>query len=283
MKWLVILYVTVVFLFMFGCTDNGSNNEIEITSDSATTLDDFNDNNSQNVLGRVFGTYKVNQGMAGADVSWGGGDWYGYASDNGAKIISSDNDTLLDSAGTVVDDPAQIVKLMSDGKLYVILNCQGCIGEYWAGVGCDLVGDYQHPYIYDTLKVINHSAVYWDFSSLDSIRITMSGMGAALFFLESRAVKDKYTDPSLAWGFHGFSHDFDDIQMSPMATYSFAAADFKTDPGSAAADVTWDQAKTQISAFVFELDAELDDRLEIEIDKIEFIGLDTTVVFPFLK
>jgi hypothetical protein len=248
----------------------------------AITLDDFEDNNTQNVLGEVLGAYKV-ANMADTNVSilWGGGFWYSYASGNGAMVISSAGDTIINGPGTSEDNPNIIAKLMTAGKLYVQLNCQGLTGDYWAGVGCDLAGDYENPYLYDTSKY-NDNSVYWDFSSLDSVRITMRGKGAALFFLESKAVKDKFPSPDEAWGYHGFSENFGETMANSPSSYSYSVKDFKT-TSPEAATVTWDDAKNEISAFVVEVDTELDDWVEIEIDKIEFVGLDTTVAFPFIQ
>ena len=64
--------------------------------------------------------------------------------------------------------------------------------------------------------------------------------------------------------------------------YNFPVGNFIT-TSPEAAQVTWEDASKKISAFVIELDTENDDRLEVEIDEIEFFGLDTTKVFPFLQ
>ena len=282
MKWFAFVFTSCVFLLLFGCGDNGVSEHDVDPPMPAITLDNFDDNNTQNVLGEVFGAYKVaNMTDTNVSILWGGGFWWSYASGNGGLVISGAGDTIINGPGTSEDNPNIIAKLMTGGKLYVELNCQGLTGDYWAGVGCDLVGDYENPFIYDTSKY-NDNSVYWDFSSLDSVRIVMRGMGAVLCFLESKAVKDKFTNPDEAWGFHGFSHNFGETMADSPSSYSFSVKDFKT-TSPEAATVSWDDAKNEISAFVFELDTELDDRLEIEIDKIEFVGLDSTVVFPFLQ
>ena len=279
MKWPIFLCLIGVVFFIVACTDSGTNNEHDFSGpDTVIVLDNFDDNNSQNALGEALGAVKV-ANMTGADGSWGDGNWYAYASGNGGMVISSDNDTLVDSAGTSESDTVAMNKLMYDGKIYVVLNCQELTGDYWSGIGCDLCGDYEHPYIYDTLKT-GYDAIYWDLSSLDSVRVTMRGMGAVLFFFESKAVKDKFPSPDEAWGFHGFSHEFG-ATMTTVATHTFSVDEFTT-TSPEAATVAWADASQAISAFVFELNTELDDRLEIEIDKIEFIGLDTTVAFPFM-
>lgn len=283
MKWLVIVFMTGVILAMFGCTEKGTESTPPPDSSDAIILDNFDDNNAQNSLGETFGEYKVdNMNDADVNVSWGGGDWYAYASDNGAKVISSDGDTIIDGPGTVSENPDIISKLMSDGKLYVELNCQGCTGDYWSAVACDISGDLEHPYLYDSLIHEDDSSVYWDFSSLDSVKIKMRGTGAALFFFESRAVKLEFLTPDDAYGFHGFSHVFDTVMADTTSYYYFSAKDFVTTNNPFIIS-TWEEASKEISAFVIEVNTELDDRLEIEIDKIEFIGLDTNVVFPFLE
>jgi len=271
-------------LTMLGCTDE-TPNPFTIVPDTVRvmTLDDFEDGNAQNAIGALFGTYKVaNMGNPGAAVSWGGGYWYAYASENGGRVFSGAGDTIIDSAGTSQDDTLIIQKLMTGGKLYAELNCQGCTGIYYAGIGCVLAGDYSNAYMYDTLKDTTHGAIYWDFSSLDSVRIKMRGIGSILFFFESRAVKNKFLSPDEAWGFHGDSLNFGDVMADTASYYSFSVKNFKTF-STEAATVSWDEAKTGISSFVFELNTESDDRLEIEIDKIEFVGLDTNAVFPFIS
>ena len=282
MKWILSMFVTGAVLLMFGC-GNGVNEGDLDPPPAAITLDNFDDNNAQNVLGEELGAFKVaNMNDTNATILWGGGFWWSYASDNGGKVISSDGDILIDSIGTTEDSPTIIAKLMSDGALYVILNCQGCVGDYWAGVGCDLAGDFEIPYLYDSLDYPGDNSVYWDFTTLDSVRVKMRGIGAALFFLESKAVKNEFTNPDEAWGFHGFSHEFDSTMADNASYFSFSVKDFVT-TSPQANNVTWDQAKGEISAFVIEVDTEKDDYLEIEIDKIEFVGLDTTAVFPFLE
>ncbi len=279
MKWLISLSLISFVIMMSKCTDSGANNEQDFAGpDTIATFDNFDDNNSQNVLGETFGAYKVSN-MTGADVSWGGGNWYAYASDNGGFVITSDGDTLIDSTGTTEADTANIAKLMSDGKIYVVLAFGGAGDVYWSGIGCDLFGDYEHAYVYDTL-LTGDDAVYWNFSSLDSVRLTMRGMGAAIFFFESKAVKQKFATPDDAYGFHGFSYDFG-ADMTSVSTHTYSVNEFAA-TSNEAKQVTWAEASTALSAFVFELDSEKDNRLEIEIDKIEFIGLDTTVAFPFM-
>ena len=281
MKWILSMFVTGAVLLMLGC-GNGVNEGDFTPPPDAIILDNFDDNNAQNVLGEELGQFKIdNMNDTNAVIQWGGGSWWSYASDNGGKVITSDEDTIIDSIGTTEDNPTIIAKLMSDGVLYVILNCQGCVGDYWAGIGCDLAGDYEIPYLYDSLDYPGDNSVYWDFSTLDSVRIKMRGIGAALFFLESKAVKNAFTNPDEAWGFHGFSHEFDSTMATTASSFSFSVKDFVT-TSDEAANVTWDQAKGEISAFVIEVDTEKDDYLEIEVDKIEFVGLDTTAVFPFL-
>ena len=282
MKWFACMFTSCVFLLLFGCGDNGVEHDVDPPME-AITLDNFDDNNSQNVLGETFGAYKVaHMSDTNASILWGGGFWYSYASNNGGKVITSEGDTIIDGPGTSEDNPDIISKLMSDGALYVILNCQGCTGDYWAGIGCDLAGDYEYPYLYDSLADPGDNTVYWDFSSLDSVRIRMRGMGSVLFFFESKAVKEEFTNPDDAWGFHGDSLVFGEVMADNLSSYSFAASEFIT-TSAEAATVSWADASKNISAFVIELDTEHDDRLEIEIDKIEFVGLDTTVVFPFIQ
>ena len=283
MKWILSMLVTGIILLMFGCGDNPTGEQNFEPPNTVITLDNFDDNNAQNVLGEELGQFKVdNMNDTNASILWGGGSWYAYASNNGGKVITSDEDTIINGPGTTEDNPSIIAKLMSDGALYVILNCQGCTGDYWAGIGCDLAGDYENPYLYDSLDDPGDNAVYWDFSTLDSIRIKMRGTGSVLFFFESKAVKEKFPIQDEAWGFHGDSLVFGDVMADNTSYYSFSVDNFIT-TSPEAATVSWADASKKISAFVLELDTEHDDRLEIEIDKIEFFGLDTTVVFPFLK
>lgn len=285
MKWIAFVFITIsVILLMLGCGDNGVEHVIDPPDTlDVITFDNFDDNNAQNGLGETFGTYKIaNLGDPSAIIDWGGGFWYAYASGNGAKVISGAGDTIINGPGTVEDNHDILAKLITGGKLYVELNCQGLTGTYWAGIGCDLAGDYNHPYKFDSLANPNDNTVYWDLSSIDSVRIQMRGMGAVLFFFESKAVKEMFPNPDDAWGFHGDSIVFGEVMADHDSTYSFAASDFIT-TSAEAATVSWADASKNISAFVVELDTEHDDRLEIEIDKIEFVGLDTTVAFPFIQ
>jgi len=231
------------------------------------------------------GRYKVaHMGNPSADVTWGGGYWYAYGSANGALITNSDGDTILKPNADTQDDTTTVAKLMVDGTLYADLNCQNIVpatADFWAGIACDLAGDLENPWKYDTLKFPGDSTNYWDLSSMDTVKITMRGAGAGIFFFQSQAVTAKFASPGDAYGFHGFAVKFPDTMPATATTYAFAVKDFVTSSPEAQS-VPWSTASHAISTFAIEVDAENDDNLEIEVKKIEFVGIDTTNVFPFL-
>jgi hypothetical protein len=291
MKKLAITLLAGFAITMIGCGKK-SPTDIIVTPPDTThhsslgnvvVFDDFNDGDVQNSVGAALGHYKMaNMSDTGKDLSWGGGQWYAWASTNGAKVVSGNGDTILNGTQSTTDDPNLISKLMIGGRLQVELNCQNVSTvDYWAGVGCDIAGDPQHPFKFDSLKFAGDSTIYWDLSGLDSIKITMSGDGSVLFYLESQAVKSKFATPDDAWGYHGFTRD---LTSATDQVYSIPVSELKTNPGATeASSVTWDQAKTAISGFAIELNTDspsLGDFLDLSIDKIEFVFRDSTVV-PF--
>jgi hypothetical protein len=270
-------------LVFFGCGDKGTDIDITPANGKVITLDDFNDGNAQNNIGKILGDYKVaNMSDTDKSVDWGGGHWYAYASDNGAKVISGNGDTLIDSADTTCDDAVQIAKLMANGRLAIELNCQSLSPSaandgYWAGIGCDLAGDAENPFKYDSVKYTNDSAIYWDLSKMDSIRITAKGTGEIMFFFESYAVKHFFTNSADAWGYHGAA-----ITLSALdKTYSISVKDLALTNPDIQPVISWDAAKTAISGFAIELNTEKDNYADLEIDKIEFVSQDTTFALPF--
>jgi hypothetical protein len=288
-KWLAGLFVTGAVMAFIGCSGNKTPASVIIppdtthTTNSGTivTLDNFDAGSAQTSLGMAFGNYKVlHMTDAGKSADWGGGHWYAYGSGNGAKVIS-DVDTILNGTQTMVDDTIQIAKMMSDGHLMVELNCQNLTGDFWAGIGCDLAGDLEHPFKFDSLKYPGDSSVYWDLTSVDSIRFKMSGIGSIYFYFESKAVVGKFPTPDDAYGFHGDTMSFGADTTSRY--FSFSVKNFKTFSPEAAS-VTWDVAKTNISGFNIEVNTENDDFAELNIDKIELVCHDTVVTpFSFLK
>jgi hypothetical protein len=291
MKKFSIVFLAGCVMFSFGCGKKSPSSTIIVnppdsTHASSIVLDDFTDMNAQNNIGAVLGRYKVaHMGNASADITWGGGYWYAYGSGNGARILNSDSVVVLDSASLLQDDTLQIAKLMADGTLYADLNCQHIVPDTaaaWAGIACDLAGDPEHPWVYDSLKFPGDSANYWDLSSVDTVKITMRGAGAGIFFFESKAVKNKFQNPDDAWGFHGFAVNFGATMAATATTYAVAVKDFIT-WSSEAGTVTWSDASKAVSTFAIEVDTDNDDDLEIEVQKIEFVGIDTTAAFPFMK
>jgi hypothetical protein len=285
-KYALVAILAGFAVIMTGCGKKSPSTVIipPSTTSKSIVLDNFIDMNSQNLIGASLGKYKVaHMTDAGKAVTWGGGFWYAYGSANGAMVISSDGDTVLRGTSDTQDDTIQIAKLMSDGTLYADLNCQKitpATADFWAGIACDLAGDLEHPCVYDSLKFPGDSTNYWNLSTLDTVKITMRGAGSARFFFESKAVKNKFSTPSDAWGFHGFSHNFGATMAATATTYSFPVSTFNTNSPEAGT-VTWSDACQAVSVFAIELDTENDDDLEIEVQKIEFVGVDTTVAFPF--
>jgi hypothetical protein len=292
MKMLKLALIAGFAIAMVGCGKKSPTDIIVNPPDTShhaasniVVFDDFNTVGSvQNSIGKALGEYKVsNMNDTDKSAGWGGGFWYAYASTNGAKVLNLDTQVILNGTQESVDDSAQIVKLMSDGRLEVEFNCQNITNAepFWAGVGCEFAGDPEHPFIFDSLKYHGDkdSGMYWDLSALDSIRLTMHGQGTMMLFLESYAVKHAFSNPDDVYGHHGVSITLDSTSVADKI-YSIPVGNLKTNQDEALVkNITWDQAKTAISGISIELDTENDDRLEASIDKIEFVFKDTTAAF----
>lgn len=244
---------------------------------SSVTLDDFstygNDDeyDIQNLIGREIEEYT---GLNGG----GGGQWYAYASENGARIIgyekgSGDKVYIIDSIGTTCTSE-DMKNMTINNNLGVQFDCRdemidlNVLDYYYAGIACSIGG------IKDSLgditpSEINNGVAYWDFSELESITIDGKLEGSIKMFFEYKT--ENVIDP---WGYHQISIEADIDKLEDISG-DYLISDFKVLAGTPVAQsgITWEEASKKVCSFCIELDTDASmggDLAVIEFDEIKF-------------
>jgi hypothetical protein len=277
--------------------NNNNGNKKELVFDNFEN----NDEDVQNAIGEKLGALKEKED---GKIEFGGGQYYAYASDNGAKVLSSDGDAVVDGDEVSTDDKDKISKLFEDKKFKFKFDCtEVSTNEYWAGIGCTIAGDRKEPLDgYDDeesglpaneddedniKKVLDESKVYYDFSKIKAIKIKGKLQGPVSIFFETYEIwKACDFDPENTWGYHAYSlkggeSDLEDINETiELNKDNFVQTNSEID------EVDFDDAIKAVCGFTIELDTESDNYAEGEIDEIILVFDDEKEIsktFPFFK
>ncbi len=254
---------------------------------ASVVLDNFEINKFDSKEDIVY-TYQSNLGASlGAVVSaeqdslkWGGGFWYAYASTNGAKVTTYNNDAVIvagESAGPVND--SDLVKIFSDDTMTVELDCKSITGsdDYYAAVGVNIAGDTDHLDGSEGATV-DGSSIYWNLSELESITIDGKIQGKIRLTLGAQT-----TSPG--GGTLGFPIVGGETDLEAFKHTIVLATDLSL-PGWDSNELKWDDIKAAVKELALELDTSVDDYAALKINSIvlNFKDVDAKkAAFPFIK
>lgn len=227
-------------------------------------------------------------GNGGSDavdtLNWGGGMWYAYASNNGAKVVGfAEDETVFDvvkgdeesSLGNDV-----MSELVSDSKMTFALDCQELTGDYWAAVAVPVVGDPEHIEGVDgaTVKEIGGAKkVFWNLSKVESIDIDGKIFGGINLKFEGVNADDAPKGCVFAIR----SEDLENSANAETFDVTIPVADFSPAGWQGA---PWADIEANIEALAIELDTETATYASVEINEVAFnfaSNADAKEAFPF--
>jgi len=215
-------------------------------------LDDF----EEKELDEDGNTGWTNQNSIANSVGDNGGTWYGYASDNGAKVIAYDENGTEEvisvegpDKGAYSTSEAGMLKTLGTGKLVAALDALDAVNsgsDYYAAIVTPFLGD--------------EPATKINLSGLKSVRFKGRIKGALFITIESPKVTNW---AQWGWKIGENSESSDWIDINEELSVSAM-----TGPDWGNPNVTKEVALTEATFFTLNLDTDNDTRVDLEIDEI---------------
>lgn len=290
-----------------GINDEPSVPEVPKTGKEIQVLDNFekqaviggDDYTLQNLLGYTLGAIVGKDASAEGDsVSWGGGQWYAYASNTGsqswgdtqgASVYSyGENDAVDTIIGVEETEPSDTendpLVMFGDGTLSVVLDARETNaddGDYFAAVACGFAGDPEHM---DGVEgaVVEEGDIFWDMSNLESVTIKMNILGAVNITFPTQATGDG----SFAYSIRSEKTDTPEDAEDKEVTIELSDdnSDLKQ-PAWTGGTAKWSEVSNKASGIAIEIDTEHGNFASIKVEDIKLNFKDEAAkkaAFPFL-